>query len=64
MVSGTRAKKVVLYSSQDRFFNGSAFEYFNLKDMELSGDTAEILFDRNDYDGLTKKVMEGLGIMP
>lgn len=64
VVSGTRAKKVVLYSSQDRFFNGSAFEYFNLKDMELSGDTAEILFDRNDYDGLTKKVMEGLGIMP
>lgn len=59
VVSGAKAKKIVLYGSQDRFFNGSAFEYFSLKSMGLSEDVVEILFERGD-EGLTEKVIDCL----
>lgn len=59
VVSGAKAKKIVLYGSQDRFFNGSAFEYFSLKSMGLSEDVVEILFERGD-ECLTEKVIDCL----
>lgn len=59
IISGARAKKVILYGSQDRFFNGSAFEYFNLRDMGLSDDAVELLFENGD-GSLCEKVMDCL----
>ncbi len=59
VISGAKAKKVILYGSQDRFFNGSVFEYFNLKDMGLCEDAAELQFDKDDKD-LYAKVMQEL----
>ena len=59
VVSGAKATKIVLYGSQDRFFNGSAFEYFSLKSMGLSEDVVEILFERGD-EGLIEKVIDCL----
>lgn len=56
IISGVRAKKIILYGAQDRFFNGSAFEYFSLKDMELSEDAVEILFENGD-ENLCEKVV-------
>lgn len=57
IISGTTAKKVILYGSGDRFFNASAFEYFNLKDMGLCEDAVEIQFDNGDEE-LYEKVMQ------
>ena len=50
IISGTKSKKVILYGRQDRFFNGSAFEYFNLKDMGLCDDAVEIQFESSGQD--------------
>lgn len=59
VVSGTKAKKVILYGRQERFFNASSYEYFNLKDMGLCDDAVEMEFDSNDR-GLCGKVMDAL----
>lgn len=48
IVSGTKAKKVILYDARNRFFNCSAFEYFSLKKMGLCDDAVEILFEQDD----------------
>lgn len=45
VISGTKAKKVILYDKRNRFYMGSAYEYFNLKDMELCNNALEIEFD-------------------
>lgn len=57
IISGTKAKKVILYGVRDRFFNASAFEYFNLKDMGLCEDAVEIQFERGDKE-LCEKVLQ------
>lgn len=56
IISGAKAKKIILYGFQDRFFYGSAFEYFSLKGMGLSEDAVEIQFERGDKN-LDEKVM-------
>lgn len=56
IISGTDAKKIILYHAGERFFNGSTYEYFNLKDMGLCDDAVEIQFDQCDEE-LYKKVM-------
>ena len=48
VISGARAKKVILYGSCDRFFNASSYEYFNLKDMGLCEDAVEMEFESGD----------------
>ncbi len=60
VISGARAKKVILYGAHDRFFNASSFEYFNLKDMGLCEDAAEIEFESGD-EKLIEKVIDQLG---
>lgn len=55
IISGAKAKKIILYNKQERFFNSSAYEYFSLKKMELSEDVIEILFEQED-----KKLMEDI----
>lgn len=61
IISGAKAKKVILYDSQDWFYNGSAFSYFSLKKMGLSEDAVELLFDPAE-EGLCKRVMDALGV--
>lgn len=61
IVSGTKARKVILYDSRNRFFNGSAFEYFNLRDMGLCDDAVEIQFEGDD-GMLQEKIVEQLKI--
>ena len=48
VISGARAKKVILYGGCDRFFNASSYEYFNLKDMGLCEDAVEMEFESGD----------------
>lgn len=48
IVSGTKARKIILYDARNRFFNSSAYEYFNLKAMGLCDDAVEIQFERAD----------------
>lgn len=50
IISGTDAKKVILYHAKERFFNGSTYEYFNLKGMGLCDDAAEIQFKNADKE--------------
>lgn len=59
IVSGTKARKVILYDARNRFFNCTAYEYFNLKDMGLCNDAAEIQFDGGD-GRLQEKIVEQL----
>lgn len=59
IVSGTKAKKIILYGAQDRFFYGSAFEYFSLKGMGLCEDVVEIQFERGDRN-LSEEVVSYL----
>lgn len=59
IISGAKAKKIILYDAQDRFFNSSAYEYFSLKNMELSEDAIEILFEREDNQ-LNEKIFNFL----
>lgn len=48
VISGVEAKKIILYDQGNRFYMSSAFEYFNLKDMELCDDAIEIEFEHDD----------------
>ena len=57
MISGADAKKIILYHARERFFNGSTYEYFNLKDMGLCDDAIEIQFDKSDEE-LFEKVID------
>lgn len=59
IISGANAKKIILYDAQDRFFTSSAYEYFSLKNMQLSEDATEILFKREDKE-LMNKVFNAL----
>lgn len=59
IISGSDAKKIILYHAQERFFNGSTYEYFNLKTMGLCDDAVEIQFDACDEE-LYKKVMDSM----
>ena len=56
IISGSAAKKVILYHARERFFNGSTFEYFSLKGMGLCNDAVEIVFENADKE-LYEKVM-------
>lgn len=57
VISGARAKKVILYDAGNRFYMGSAFEYFSLKGMELCDDAVEHEFDHNNTDEILEKVL-------
>jgi hypothetical protein len=54
IISGCKAKKIILYDKGNRFYNCSAFEYFSLNKMELCDDAIEIEFE----SGLWKKILD------
>lgn len=58
IISGTTANKAILYYKENRFYNTSAFDYFNLKGMELCDDAFEIEFTMDDVDDLEERLIK------
>jgi hypothetical protein len=58
VISATKAKKIILYDHKNRFYMSSAYEYFNLKGMELCDDAIEIEYDIENIVELNKKIMK------
>ncbi len=56
-ISAANAQKIILYDRKNRFFNCSAFEYFNLKNMGLCDDAIEIEYDTANTDELTDRIL-------
>lgn len=57
VISGAKATKVILYDAENRFYMGSAFEYFSLKGMELCDDAVEYEFDHENVEKVLEKVL-------
>lgn len=57
VISGTYAKKVILYDAGNRFYMGSAYEYFNLKDMDLCYDALELEYSNKEFNSVTTKIL-------
>ena len=49
---------MILYDAGNRFYMGSAFEYFSLKGMELCDDIIEHEFDHDNTDDVLEKVLD------
>jgi len=60
IISGTSAKKIILYYRKNRFYNSSAYEYFNLKNMELCDDALEIEFSKEEINSILNDILEWL----
>ncbi len=58
VVSGTKAKKIILYDARNRFYNSSAYEYFSLNHMGLCDDAIEIKYS---YDTFEEMITEIIG---
>ena len=56
VISGTKAKKIILYDKGNRFYMGSAFEYFNLKGMELCDDAVEIEYEHSYIEVISRQI--------
>jgi len=61
IVSAANAKKVILYDKSNRFYMGSAFEYFNLRDMQLCNDAIEIEYKNTELDRIVYKILNMVG---
>lgn len=57
VVSGASAKKAVLYDAGNRFYMGSAFAYFSLKDMELCDDALELEFHHDRIEDAKREIL-------
>ena len=57
VVSGADARKIILYDKGNRFYMGSAFEYFNLKGMELCDDALEIEFQHDTLENVLDEIV-------
>ena len=60
VVSGASAKKIIIYDSNNMFFNVSAYEYFSLRKTGLSDDAVELSYDGINIDKLLTAVLESL----
>nr|MCR5451275.1 hypothetical protein [Lachnospiraceae bacterium] len=58
VISGAKAEKIILYDEKNRFYMGSAFEYFSLKAMGLSDDVTEFQFDHSASEKTLKDVLD------
>ena len=58
VISGTSAKKMILYDKSNRFYMSSAYEYFSLKTMQLSEEAEEFEFDHNNISNILQNVLE------
>ncbi len=60
VISGSGAKKIILYDKDARFVNCSAYEYFSLKLMGLSNDAIEIQYNHNNLSTVCDTIMASL----
>ncbi len=60
IISGSSAKKIILYDAENRFYRGSAYEYFSLNAMELCNDAVEIQFDRDNKNTVIENILNCL----
>lgn len=60
IISGSSAKKIILYDSENRFYKGSAYEYFSLNAMKLCNDAVEIQFDRSNKNTIIETILNCL----
>ncbi len=58
IISGTKAKKIILYDSQDHFYNESSFGYFGLAAMGLCDNASEIVFSNEKVDQYINKIIQ------
>jgi len=56
VISGADAKKVILYDANNLFYNTTAYEYFNLKNMGLCDDAIEIEFRSTNIDKIVETI--------
>lgn len=61
VISGAKAAKIILYDAGNRFYQGSAFAYFNLRDMQLCEDAVELEFTRNNHDQILSVILQNIG---
>ncbi len=61
VISGSNAKKVILYDRNNRFYNATAYDYFSLAKMGLSNDAIEIEYDGIDQEDLFNSVIKKFG---
>lgn len=60
VISGSDAKKIILYDKYNFFYNACAFEYFSLNSMGLCKDAIEIQFDGNNPSEAIHKILSHL----
>ena len=58
VISASKAKKIILYDAENRFYNSSAFEYFSLNHMGLCRDAIEIEYRYLKLDETISKIIE------
>ncbi len=57
VISGTSARKVILYDARNRFYMGSAYEYFSLRRMGLCEDVEEIEYADIDMGNVIDRIL-------
>lgn len=60
VISGADAQKVILYDAKNRFYNTSAYEYFNLRNMGLCWDAIEIQYRYDKLDSVISQILRTL----
>ncbi len=58
IVSGTSARKVILYNRDERFYNSSAYEYFSLNETYICEETYELELDLKKLEEGFKDVLQ------
>ena len=60
VISAARARKIILYDKENRFFNSSAYGYFSLVHMGLCDDAVEIEFESGRIYDYMEQIMDAL----
>ena len=58
IISGTYARKVILYDKHERFYNCSSYEYFSLEKTYLCTELCEIEIDLNELEPVRKRIAD------
>lgn len=57
VISSAKAKKIILYDAEERFYNGSSFEYFSLERMGLCNDAIEIEYRQDSLEKMLSEII-------
>lgn len=64
VISGSTAKKVVLYDKHATFYNCSAYDYFSLEKMGLCTDAVELEYDNKNYLDILDSILKEFPRLP